>query len=283
MDKSTLEKIAEFICGDDPASAPEYRTGSELTRFFERAGFKAIHDGSTRKWWTLSVLTQLNKDQVITVIKRLASPREYGGDLDKVKQAHQSLNQILFVEGLKVEYSGANPVINNFEPDFNIDEAEEKLEPLPPPNFYALGIENTIAGILENRWQEADRCLKAEAYLAGIIIMGSLLEGLLLAVLQKKPKEANTSASAPIHKDTGKAKKFHEWTLNDMIEVAHEENWIDLDVKRFSHSLREFRNLVHPYEQMVFQVFPDGDTCSICWLVVQAAVNDLARILQNVK
>lgn len=101
--------------------------------------------------------------------------------------------------------------------------------------------------------------------------------------MQKKPKEANTSASAPIHKDTGKVKKFHEWTLNDMIKVAHEENWIDLDVKRFSHSLREFRNLVHPYEQMVSQVFPDGDTCSICWLVVQAAVNDLARVLQKAK
>lgn len=281
MDESTLEKIAEFICGDDQTFAPVYRTGSELTRFFERAGFKAIHDGSTRKWWALNVLTELNKEQVITVIKRLASPREYGGDLDKVKQAQHSLNQILFIEGLKVEYSGANPIVSSFEPDFNIDKVEDELKPLPPPDFYTLGIENTVAGILENRWEEADRCLKAEAYLAGIIIMGSLLEGLLLAVLQKKPREANTSRLAPVYKDTGRVKKFYEWTLNDMIEVAHEENWIDLDVKRFSHSLREFRNLVHPYEQMALQVFPDSDTCSICWLVVQAAVNDLAKVLQK--
>lgn len=111
-------------------------------------------------------------------------------------------------------------------------------------------------------------------------MMGSLLEGLFFAVLQKRPKEANQSSAAPVQRDTRKIKKFPDWTLSDMIDVAHEQGWIDLDVKRFSHSLRAFGNLIHPYEQVALQAFPDAGTCEICWSVVQATVNDLSRELQ---
>ena len=64
-----------------------------------------------------------------------------------------------------------------------------------------------------------------------------------------------------------------------MIDVAHSVGWIDLDGKRFSHALREFRNLIHPYQQLALRTNPDADTCGIRWLVVQAAINDLARVL----
>ena len=60
MDGQTLESLADMICGDGE-EYPVYRTGSELTRFFRRVGFSnLVHDGSTRKWWTLSVLEQLS-------------------------------------------------------------------------------------------------------------------------------------------------------------------------------------------------------------------------------
>ncbi len=110
--------------------------------------------------------------------------------------------------------------------------------------------------------------------------MGSILEGMLLAVLQRFPQEGNACKAAPTDPKTGRVKYFAEWSLSDMINVAHEANWIDLDVKRFSHSLREFRNLIHPYQQMLTKTFSDKDTCEIGWLVVQAAANDLAKRLR---
>ena len=61
-----------------------------------------------------------------------------------------------------------------------------------------------------------------------------------------------------------------------MIEVAHEVGWIQLDVKKFSHALRDFRNIIHPYQQLAYRTYPDMDTCNISWLVVQAACNDVA-------
>ncbi|MCL5421041.1 MAG: hypothetical protein M1461_01020 [Nitrospirae bacterium] len=277
MDPQTLERLADFICGDG-GSYPTYRSGSELTRFFHRVGFSNFtHDGTTRKWWTLNVLQQLTSNNLNAVIIRLANPREYGGNQEQVRKAITGLNQILMIEGLKVALSGIDPKIVRVTPQFA--EEEPELKPLPPPDFLHLKMEAGLGDILKNRWSEIQLCFDAKAYLAATILMGSFLEGMLLSVMQSLPKEANTALAAP-KSDTGKVKYFAEWSLSDMINVAHECGWIGLDVHRFSHALRSFRNLIHPYEQMVSRSLPDKDTSDISWLVVQAAANDLARKLQ---
>jgi hypothetical protein len=280
MDAGTLEALAEMICGDG-SDYPVYRTGSELTRFFQRVGFSNFrHDGSTRKWWTLGVLKQLSDNNLKAVVLRLADPREYRGNQQQVDQAIKKLNEILMVEGLRVELEGVRPRLKEITPQFAEQVEEAHLQPLPPPDFLNLELEPGLGEILAGRWDEAQKCLNVESYLAATIIMGSMLEGMLLAVLQKFPQEANTCKAAPRDPRTGKVKYFAEWSLSDMINVAHETGWIDLDVKKFSHALREFRNLIHPYQQMAEKTVPDKDTCEISWLVVQAAANDLARQLK---
>jgi hypothetical protein len=184
------------------------------------------------------------------------------------------------IEGMKVELDGVTPRLKEITPQFSEVEKKDELKPLPPPDFLNLKLEVGLGEILSDRWNETQKCLDAGGYLAATILMGSLLEGILLAVLQKYPREVNTSKVAPRDPKTGKIKYFAEWSLFDMINVSHDLGWLDLDVKKFSHSLREFRNLIHPYQQMVLKTFPDKDTCEISWLVVQAATNDLARKLK---
>lgn len=279
LDDSTLEVIAELICGDGD-EAPVYRKGHELTSFFERAGLsRFVHDGSTRKSWTLQALQQCSGAELEMAITRLAHPKEYRGDQATVQRALAALNRVLSIEGYRVSLGGIEPRVTPVDAAlFEAAEAEE-LKPLPPPDFDALGLDPRLAEILNSRWEESERCVRGGAHLAGVIMMGSLLEGLLLAVMVKYPELANRSAAAPKDGGTGKAKPFHEWTLNELIDVAHAEGWVDFDVKKFSHALREFRNLVHPWHQMTLRVRPDEDTCKISWLVVQATVNDLARAL----
>ncbi len=285
MDEQALEALAELICGDDEETAPVYRSSSMLTRFFESAGLpRFVHDGSTRKWWTLAALQNCTPDELKKVISRLASPREYRGDAPSTRKAITTLNQILQLEGLRIDLKNGQPVIVPIRVDFDLgaDEEEEELKPLPPPDFVALGLDIGVGELLTLRWSEAQICVDNGAYLSATIAMGGLLEGLLLGVLMSRPEIANRSATAP--KDpTGKVKHFADWTLSEMIDVAHSVGWIDLDVKRFSHALREFRNLIHPYEQLATRANPDADTCGISWLVVQAAVNDLARVLTDKK
>lgn len=279
MDGQTLDSLADLICGDGE-QFPVYRKGTELTSFFHRVGFSNFaHDGSTRKWWTLGVLQQLSENNLKGVILRLADPREYRGNKQDVSRAISVLNEILMIEGWKVEIDGVKPKLRQITPQFVEQPDVSDLKPLPPPDFLALQLDPGLGEILADRWDQAQRCLNAEAFLAATIVMGSMLEGMLLATMQRFPKQANECKAAPVDPGTGKVKYFADWTLSDMVNVAHEASWIDLDVKKFSHSLREFRNMIHPYEQLVTKASPDKDTCEISWLVVQAAANDLARHL----
>jgi hypothetical protein len=130
-----------------------------------------------------------------------------------------------------------------------------------------------ISETIEQRFKEIQQCLKADASLAVIFLCGSTLEGLLLNAATQCPQQFNTAKASP-EKD-GKVKQFHDWSLNDFINVAHEIGIIGLDVKKFSHALRDFRNYIHPFEQASQQFKPDHHTAKISWQVLKAAVANL--------
>jgi hypothetical protein len=139
-----------------------------------------------------------------------------------------------------------------------------------------LGLDPAISGILQQRIDEIRSCLGAKAALATIFLCGSTLEGILLGVACAKAKEFNQSAVSPKDKML-KVKQFHDWTLNEFINVARDINLLGEDVKKFSHALRDFRNYIHPYEQMSSGFDPDEHTAKICWQVLQAAITQLSR------
>ena len=280
MDERTLDKIAELICGNGE-QYPVYRSSSNLTAFFARAGLhRFVHDGSTRQRWVLECLKICSRDELANLLKRLASPLEYGGNKEQIAQAIKAINEATYVEGFRIRFDGIAPRFEKIQVNFESVNEDVELKPLPPPDFMSISLEPGIGEILAARWVETQLCVDSGAYLAAIIIMGSLLEGLLLGVCQRKPAIANSCACAPKDRLNGKVKHFADWTLAEMIDVAHSAGWLGLDVKRFSHALRSFRNLVHTYEHMTTRANPDGDTCKISWLVVQAAVNDLAKALK---
>jgi uncharacterized protein with HEPN domain len=76
---------------------------------------------------------------------------------------------------------------------------------------------------------------------------------------------------------TGKVKYFQDWCLSDFINVARELNLLGEDVKKFSHALRDFRNYIHPYQQMSSNFNPDEHTAKICWQVLQTAIIQLSK------
>lgn len=132
-----------------------------------------------------------------------------------------------------------------------------------------------LISILEARLGEAGRCLQANAPLAVIFHCGSVLEGLLLGVASAHPQEFNQAPSSPKDKE-GKVRPLHDWTLSQFIDVACELRFLKLDVKKFSHGLRDFRNYIHPYEQMSSRFNPDRHTAEICLQVLKAAIASLS-------
>ena len=140
-----------------------------------------------------------------------------------------------------------------------------------------LKIDSAVLEILNSRLKEINKNIQSGASLSVIIMCGSVLEGILLGVATTKMQEFNVCTASPKDKQTGKVLPFHSWTLSNFIDVAHSIGLLGLDVKKFSHSLRDFRNYIHPYEQMSNRFNPDIDTAKISWQVLRAGISDLIK------
>jgi hypothetical protein len=138
-----------------------------------------------------------------------------------------------------------------------------------------LKLPSQVASIIEQRMAEIKKCLNVNSPLSVLFLAGSVLEGVLLNVATQNPSAFNQAKASPKDK-SGKVKPFPEWTLHALIEVAHELNIIGLDVKKHSHSLRDFRNFIHPFEQMSTGFTPDSHTAEITWKVLKAALHDIS-------
>ena len=136
-----------------------------------------------------------------------------------------------------------------------------------------------LEAIIQARWLEAQRCQHAGAYLAAVIVMGSILEALLLARCSMSPSDAYQSPAAPRDRNSGKSVALHEWSLSVLIDVSTSKLWLKTDRGNFSHALRHSRNMVHPYEQARSGADFDEATCKVCWQVLNASVDDLIASL----
>jgi len=138
----------------------------------------------------------------------------------------------------------------------------------------ALGLEANLAPIIKERLDEAKICLANGANLAAIFMVGSVLEALLLGEARKRPEAFNRTQACPKNSE-GKSKQFCEWTLANFIDVARELGLLGKDVSNFSSALRDFRNYIHPHQQMADKFSPDKDTAEMCFRAMRAAIRDL--------
>ncbi len=138
------------------------------------------------------------------------------------------------------------------------------------PNIQKLPIESMAVAVIESRLTEARTTMSAGAYLSTIFLCGSVLEAVLLGAAR-----FNRVSASPKAVD-GSVKRFHEWNLAQLIDVACAAGLLKPDVKKFSHGLRDFRNYIHPYEQMQSGFTPDEHTAKVCFQVLKAALASVA-------
>ncbi|WP_148205069.1 hypothetical protein [Candidatus Methylacidiphilum infernorum] len=264
-DIGTLHSLAGIICSiEDP--------GPLWVMTIKRHS-NADRD-ALQEWICQTLLTASQfPGNIENTILSLADPRGYGGDPKKVEEVVTKLNKMLIVEGYEIKLDGIKPQLIDREPGL-IKDPENPLGFLDPPDFTPLTNDQLLRDILHERWIEVRKCVDSGAYVAALVMMGSLLEGVLLAVAEANPEEANRSSASPKDRK-GQPKDFCDWTLNDLINVAHKRGWIRKHVNDFSRILREYRNIVHPKKQREMEMQPDKDTCTICWGVVRAAVNNV--------
>lgn len=225
----------------------------------------------------LRAFWHLESDKVVgTLINELLAYRKAHQKIKGVE--YSKPDAILFNDCLRI----ANRLrgVSDKTADANSVDAEKDFLKKEYQNISLekLSIDTLVLDVLNQRSIEIEKSIKTGASLSVIIMCGSVLEGLLLGVALKNMKEFNQSPSSPKDKETGKVLQFQYWTLNNFIDVAHNIGFLGLDVKKFSHSLRDFRNYIHPYQQMSSQFNPDIDTAKISWQVLKATINDLSKI-----
>ena len=116
--RKTVNEIADMICGNG-SQYFEYRTGSELSEFFEDCYMEQyVHDGSTRKWWVANVLLEilgnsgddaaLPSQSFQTAIQVLMDRNDaVDNDPDRAT-ALEELNRTLARDGLEAFYAEDN-------------------------------------------------------------------------------------------------------------------------------------------------------------------------------
>ncbi len=143
------------------------------------------------------------------------------------------------------------------------------------PHIPKLPINPQVGKIIEKRLNEAHVALAAGAHLSVILLCGSVLEAVLLGTAEANPTKFNQAKATPKARN-GKPKEFHQWNLAQLIDVACEIGILKIDIKKFSHGLRDFRNYIHPYEQMISKFTPDEHTAKVCFHVLKAALASVA-------
>lgn len=262
----------------------EYRSGPQLVSFFNNLGFNdEYQQGFPSRWaYTQEKLEKINgTPELDKCIKTVFNPINFIEDLTQLQNLIDAFNKYLAFDGWMIIRQGKDILIKKAafdesvfsESSDEITEQEFLAKDFGAIEWNQLNIESSLLPVIKQRVEEISTCLQNNAALSVIFLCGSTLEGLLLNVAREHPREFNTSASAPLKEQ--KVKPLQEWTLDNLINVAYEVGFIDLDVKKFSHVLRDFRNYIHPYEQMAKNFNPTIETAKISAQVLKAVVKQL--------
>lgn len=143
-------------------------------------------------------------------------------------------------------------------------------------NLDSVAKELTVQQVIQARLDEIDKALEAEAPLAVVFLVGSTLEGLLHDVSMQQTDTWTASPSAP--KEKGKIKNIRQWTLTELITVAKSLGVLSEDVAVHAHQVRNFRNYIHPRQQLREQFEPRMETARIAQQVLRGTLRDLERL-----
>ncbi len=264
----------------------EYRSGPQLVQFFNALGFSDSYgQGFPSRWlFTDEKLKAINgTPELDKCLRTVLSPANFIGRISELDKHIIEFNKYLAFDKWKVIRDGAEigfaklqkieidetPEVSDSEDDFLKREFADV-------SVAKVGLEGPVSDVLQKRIREIERCFPSGAYLSVILLAGSTLEGLLIGLAVKFPKQFNSSKSSP--KDSsGKVKPFQDWTLSTFIDVARDIELIQYDTHKFSHSLRDFRNYIHPFQQMSSGFSPREHTAKICLQVLNAAIYEITE------
>jgi hypothetical protein len=278
LDPRTIERLADLIVD---IGGPYERHGWELERLLEHSGWPvpATYDGSSRVPWLVDQLVELRGDRaaIERLLCRVCDPVEYDDGNVTAEAFRNAINEKLAAEQLAVTLVGGRPVIGEGADHDSLAFSE-------PPDFErrirGLLCDQQTADALARRITETRVAQSGGAHTLALIGIGSIVEGLLLALLLERDEDVRRNG-IPDTERPGKRVPADFAPMKLLIDIAHQRGWIQLDAKNFMHTVRDFRNFVHPRKEWTHQPDFDGDSVRLCWAPVHAIINDLEQRLSG--
>lgn len=289
LNTKSLEKLRMLINEET-----DYRKGFQLVNFFNSLGFNDIYgQGFPSRWvYTDQKLEVINgTPRMEQCIRAVLHPANFIDKLEHLDECIESLNKYITFDKWKIIRNGADISFQRLDkvevkepskPNHATTENQFLSREFSNISVQKIGLEGMVSEVIEERIKEIERCYSSAAYLSVLIMAGSTLEGILLGLANQYPKDFNTAKSSPKDK-LGKVYELSKWSLSSFIDVAYELGLVQHDIQRFSNTLRDFRNYIHPYQQMSFGFNPREHTAKICLHVLKAAIQEISENISKIK
>jgi hypothetical protein len=131
--------------------------------------------------------------------------------------------------------------------------------------------DSEIRKILERDYLEIQRALVSSCWKSVIILSGGVIEAILLDLLQKNLAKAKASSKAPASNPD-----ITKWDLADLINVSVDLGLVSGGVEKLSNSVREYRNLIHPGNEIRKKLKFDAEEARIAFEVLGIVCRDLS-------
>jgi hypothetical protein len=128
-----------------------------------------------------------------------------------------------------------------------------------------------LRAVLQSDYREMENNVVVRSWKSVIVLCGGLIEGMLTDALGEDPERARQTEGASTKADV------LEWDLKNLIVVAAKLGIVTVGVEKLSHSLREYRNLIHPGNQVRKKLIFDEHEANIARSIFRMVYRDLAR------
>ena len=202
-----------------------------------------------------------------------------GGDITKASKAELERYNIMLLRPHAYTHFGSSAFPQICEMVRMLLQARIRESPSAPVTQlkeFPFVKDTALRTIIERDYQEIQQAFAAKCWKSVVVLSGGTIEAVLIDLLLRHESLAKASGKAPKDKD-GKVRIVQDWGLVYLILVAVELKLVNPGVDKLSHSIREYRDLVHPMVEIKTHLHVDVEEARIALELLNMIHRDLSK------
>ena len=160
--------------------------------------------------------------------------------------------------------------VGRLEQEYNFNQSNNHSPVTQTKSFHFVS-DADLRKILERDYQEIQKSMISANWKSTIILSGGAIEAILLDLVLKNAKAVKNCIKIP----TGKPKP-NDWSLNDLIEISLDTKLVGGEIGRLTHSVRQYRNLIHPAVELREKMKVEPEEAKIAVEVLNILIRELS-------